>query len=127
MITIPNKIVADVAVVNVKARPNIRQVMTLGLTYDTTPEKMQEAVGLLREIYQAHPLTHEVWVYWKDYSPSSLDIQVVYWCKSTQQREWLAAMQEINLEIKRRFDAAGLSFAFPTQTIQLQQTAAKSS
>ena len=27
---------------------------------------------------------------------------------------------EVNLEIKRRFDAEGLEFAFPTQTIHLE-------
>ena len=94
--------------------------VAIRLTYDTSPEKMEQAVALLREIFRAHPLTHDVWVYWKEYSPSSLDIQVVYWCKSTIQQEFLQGQQEINLEIKRRFDAAGLEFAFPTQTIHLR-------
>ena len=52
-------------------------------------------------------------------APSSLDIIVTYWCKTTDNKQFLKALEEINLKIKRRFDAAGLDFAFPTQTIHL--------
>ena len=125
LVTIPNKTVADSPINNVTMRPNIRQLITLNLTYGTSPEKMQEAVTILRDIFTKHPLTHDAWIYWKDYGAHSLDIFIVYWCKSTVFKEFLEAMQEINVEIKKRFDAAGLDFAFPTQTIQLQQPAPK--
>jgi MscS family membrane protein len=121
LVTIPNKTVADSPINNVTVRPTIRQLITVSLTYDTTAEQMQQAVALLREIFTKHPLTHDAWVYWKDYAAHSLDIFVVYWCKSTNYREFLQALEEINLEIKKRFDAAGLEFAFPTQTIYLHQ------
>lgn len=121
LVTIPNKTMADSAINNVSLRPNIRQLMTISLTYDTSHDRMQEAVNTLREIFQQHPLTHDAWVYWKDYGPSSLDIFVVYWCKSTVYKEFLQTLEDLNLEIKKRFDAAGLDFAFPTQTIQLVQ------
>jgi MscS family membrane protein len=121
LVTIPNKTMADSAINNVSLRPNIRQLMTISLTYDTSHDRMQEAVKTLREIFQQHPLTHDAWVYWKDYGPSSLDIFVVYWCKSTVYKEFLQTLEDLNLEIKKRFDAAGLDFAFPTQTIQLLQ------
>jgi len=121
LVTLPNKVVVDAGIINIARRPTIRHAMTIGLTYDTPAERVQEAVKLLREIFKAHPLTHDVWVYWRTYSASSLDIFVVYWCKSTDQQQFLQALDEINVEIKRRFDAAGLEFAFPTQTIHLRQ------
>ncbi len=120
VVTTPNKIVSEVSITNISLRPAIRQLMTISLTYDTTPDQMKQAVAMLREIFQRHPLTQDAWVYWRDYGPHSLDIFVVYWCKSTIYQDFLQAMEEINLEIKRRFDAAGLQFAFPTQTIHLQ-------
>ncbi len=121
LVTIPNKVVVDAGIVNISSRPTIRRAMTLGLTYGTTAERMQEAVKILEEIFRAHPQTHDVWVYWRDYSASSLDIFIVYWCRSTEEKESLYALGQINVEIKRRFDAAGLEFAFPTQTIHLRQ------
>ena len=119
-VTIPNKTVADSAIINISMRPTIRRLITVSLTYDTPAHRVQEAVEMLREIFNVHPMTQDASVYWRDYAASSLDIFIVYWCKSTRQEVFLAALQEINLEIKRRFDAAGLTFAFPTQTIQLQ-------
>jgi MscS family membrane protein len=121
LVVIPNKTMADSAINNVSLRPNIRQLMTISLVYGTTPAKMQQAVAILRDIFQKHPLTHDALVYWKDYGPHSLDIFVVYWCKTKDFKVFLQAMEEINLEIKRQFDAAGLDFAFPTQTVHLQQ------
>ncbi len=121
LVVIPNKIVADSAINNVSMRPNIRETFSLSLTYDTPAERVQEAVNILKEIFAAHPMTHDVIVFWKTYAAASLDIFVVYWCKTRDYREFARSLQEINLEIKRRFDAAGLEFAFPTQTIYLRQ------
>jgi MscS family membrane protein len=120
LVTIPNKNMSEASITNVSQRPTIRQLMTISLTYDTSPDQMTQAVAMLREVFQRHPLTQDAWVYWRDYAASSLDISVVYWCRSTDYKEFLQALEEINIEIKRRFDAAGLQFAFPTQTIHLQ-------
>lgn len=121
LVTIPNKTVADSAISNVTARPTIRQLLTIGLTYNTPAARMQEAVKLLEEIFRQHPLTHDVWAFWRDYRNSSLDIMVIYWCRTQDYRQFLGALQELNVEIKRRFDEAGLEFAYPTQTVHLRQ------
>jgi MscS family membrane protein len=121
LVTLPNKIVVDAGITNITKRPTIRRAMSIGLTYDTPAERVQEAVKMLDKIFRDHPLTQDVWVYWRDYSTSSLDIFIVYWCRSTEMKEFLGALEEINLQIKKQFDAAGLQFAFPTQTIHLRQ------
>jgi small-conductance mechanosensitive channel len=38
-------------------------------------------------------------------------------CRTTDPREYAAALQQLNLAIKERFDTEKLEFAFPTQTI----------
>lgn len=55
LVPIPHKTVADAAINNVNLRPNIRQLMTLRLTYDTTPDQMEEAAEILRESFAKHP------------------------------------------------------------------------
>ena len=55
------------------------------------------------------------------FADSALNIQIVHWWDSTDMKEYLAGMQEINLAIKERFDAERISFAFPTQTVYLKQ------
>ena len=121
LVTLPNKIVADSSISNISMRPTIRQIFTINLTYDTTPEKMREALKTLREIICQHPMTHDCIVNWKDFGPHSLDIFVVYWAKTTDFQQFLNALEDLNLQIKQRFDASGFNFAFPTQTIQLEQ------
>jgi small-conductance mechanosensitive channel len=32
-------------------------------------------------------------------------------------------LEELNLRVKERFDAEGIEFAFPTQTVHLRQSA----
>lgn len=122
LVTLPNKIVADSGITNISLRPNIRQLFTISLTYDTTPEKMREALQIARDVIRNHPLTHDCIVNWRDYGPHSLDIFVVYWAKTTDFKQFLAALEEINLELKARYDAAKLNFAFPTRTIHLVHT-----
>lgn len=122
LVTLPNKIVADSGITNISLRPNIRQIFTISLTYDTTPEKMREALQIARDVIRNHPLTHDCIVNWRDYGPHSLDIFVVYWAKTTDFKQFLAALEEINLELKARYDAAKLNFAFPTRTIHLVHT-----
>lgn len=118
--SIPNKVVTQTPFTNISRRPTIRHDFVLNLTYDTTQAKMQEAIAILREIYQAHPLTADVIISWRDYSAYSLDIPINYWCRTTDYKVFLQAVEEINFQIKNRFVTAGLKFAFPTQTQIMQ-------
>ena len=120
LITIPNKTMGSATITNVTARPNIKTEMNLGLTYDTPTEQVQRATAILEEVYRAHPLTTDVWVSFNRFDASALNINVVHWWNGVDQKTYLAGMQELNLAIKRRFEAEGIAFAFPTQTVHLR-------
>lgn len=120
LITIPNKTMGSATITNVTARPNIKTEMNLGLTYDTPTAKVQRASALLEEIYRAHPLTSDVWISFNRFDAFALNIYVVHWWNGVEPKAHLAGMQELNLEIKRRFEAEGIEFAFPTQTVHLR-------
>jgi MscS family membrane protein len=121
LITVPNKTMGNATITNVTRRPNIKTTMDFGLTYDTPAEKVQRALSILKEIYGKHPMTHDLIVSFNKFASSSLNIFVVHWWNSTDHRQYLAGMQELNLEVKRRFDAEGIEFAFPTQTLYMKQ------
>ncbi len=120
LITIPNKTMGNATITNITARPNIKTEMNLGLTYDTPTAKVQRASALLEEIYRAHPLTTDVWISFNRFDASALNINVVHWWNGVEPKSHLAGMQELNLEIKRRFEAEGIEFAFPTQMVHLR-------
>lgn len=121
LVTIPNKTVGNAIIINISRRPTIKTVMNIGVTYDTPAEKVKRAVKLLEEIYRAHPKTADLVLSFNQFADSSLNILVVHWWNSTDMKEYLAGMQELNLTIKERFDAEGISFAFPTQTLYVKQ------
>lgn len=121
LVTIPNKAVGNATITNITARPNIRTLMNLGITYDTPVDKVRLALAILEEVLRSHPKTKDVIISFNKFESSALNLQVVHWWDSTDFRAYLGEFQLLNLEIKRRFDAEGINFAFPTQTIYLKQ------
>ncbi|HKW28293.1 MAG TPA: mechanosensitive ion channel family protein [Verrucomicrobiae bacterium] len=121
LVTIPNKTVGNATLINISRRPTIKTAMNIGVTYDTPAEKVKRAVQLLEEIYRAHPKTADLVLSFNQFADCALNILVVHWWNSTDMKEYLAGMQELNLTIKERFDAEGISFAFPTQTLYVKQ------
>jgi MscS family membrane protein len=121
LITVPNKTMGNATIVNITRRPNIKTVMNIGVTYDTTPAKLKQALAILNEIYRAHPKTGDLIVSFNKFGDFSLNIMVVHWWSDTDHKAYLVGMQEMNLLIKERFDAEGIGFAFPTQTLYVKQ------
>ena len=122
LVTIPNSKVADSVINNVAMRPTIKNLYNIGITYDTPPAKIKRALAIIRDVIGNHPSTDNFWVYFKEFGDFSLNILVIHWCKYLAYQEFLIATEEINLEIKKRFGAEGIGFAFPSQTIYLENT-----
>ncbi len=121
LITIPNKTMGNATITNVQRRPNIKTQLDIGITYDSSPEKIQLALQILDNIYRTHPMTHDVIICFNKFADSALNISVIHWWKDTDYKAYLAGMQAMNLQIKDQFDRAQISFAFPSQTVYLKQ------
>ena len=117
LLIINNSTFSDNTVVNVSAEHTRKVVINLGMTYDTTPEQMQQSMDILKEIVIAHPAieTEDASIGFNAYGDFALGILFVYRIKKAG--DILQTQTEINLEILKRFNAEGLEFAFPTQTI----------
>jgi MscS family membrane protein len=116
MVTIPNQFVADESIVNVSSEPSRKITMDLGLTYDTTPERMERAMEILREIAQTHENVEEnIVTAFTEFKDSALNIRFIYYIKKG--RSVFDTQNAVNLAILKRFNEEGLEFAFPTQTI----------
>jgi len=121
LVNIPNKTVGNAIITNITRRPSIRTEFNIGLTYDTPPEKVKRATAILEEIYRAHPKTGELVISFNKFADSALNIFVVHVWKGTENPEYFAGMQELNLKIKERFDTEKIEFAFPTRTVHVKQ------
>ena len=121
LITLPNKSVGNNTVINVSARPSIRTVLNYGLTYDTPAHRIDFAASLLRSIFTAHSLTGECQVTFNRFDASALNIEVNHQCLTRDLPTYQATLHGLNLEVKERFDAEKLEFAFPTQTVFIKK------
>ena len=121
LVTIPNKTVGNAIIINIARRPSIKTEMNIGLTYDTSANRIKHATGILKEIFHAHPKTADLIVTFNRFDSSSLNIQVLHWWNGTDFKAHTVDLQTLNLQIKERFDAEGLNFAFPTQTVYVKQ------
>jgi MscS family membrane protein len=121
LVTIPNKTMGNAIITNVARRPSIKTEMNIGLTYDTSADRVKHATAILKEILLADPKTADLIITFNRFDSSALNIQVIHWWKGTDYKAYTGDLQTLNLQIKERFDAEGLSFAFPTQTVYVKQ------
>ncbi len=124
-VTIPNKLMGNAIITNITRRPTIKTEMNFGLTYDTSAEKVKRATTLLEEIFRANPRTTDLLISFNKFADSALNIFVVHVWNGTDAKQHFAEMQELNLQIKARFDAEKIEFAFPSQTVYVKSDAAK--
>ena len=125
IVTVPNAKFADNPVENVSAEPSRKVASTLGLTYDTTPEKMEEAVATLRAIAEGNEnLEEKVVAGFSGFGDFSMNVLFIYYIKKGA--DIVGTTNDINMAILSEFNAKGLEFAFPTQTILHQAMAAAS-
>jgi MscS family membrane protein len=123
VVTVPNSKFADSPVENVSAEPSRKIVLKLGLTYDTTPEKMRLALTTLQEIAAANEgVEEDVKTGFTDWGDFAMGILFIYYIKSGA--DIVGTQSEMNLAILDQFNAHGLEFAFPTQTVYHQTLAA---
>jgi MscS family membrane protein len=122
LLTIPNYKVVDAVIINVTGEPRRRVVVKLGLTYDTTPEKMKKAMEILKLMpeYVKDIDKRDLSATFSNFADSALIINYIYFIRKSSP-DILESTSQVNLEILNRFNQEGLSFAFPTQTIYIEQ------
>ena len=119
--TIPNSMLTNSALCNINHRGCIKHVMDIGLTYETSPDQMEEAIRILHEILdnfhgQDAP-GHAPHIFFSGFGAYALNIHAIIWLKTSSFAEEEKLRNELNLAILKQFNAAGLSFAYPTQTL----------
>ena len=119
MVTIPNSFVTDRSVLNITQEDARRIKFTLGLTYNTNPEMIQKAKEIILDILNKNEAVKNPVAYFDNFGDFSLNIVVVYWIK--QESSINSTIDQVNLEILKRFNENNLEFAFPTQSIIIEK------
>ncbi|MDX8398119.1 MAG: mechanosensitive ion channel family protein [Mariprofundaceae bacterium] len=121
LVNVPNSQLANMVIDNIDAMPKRRVKMRIGITYDTQPEEMQQAIAAIEKILKKHIGVDQEFslVKFDTFEDSSLSIFLYYFTKSTHWDEYLQVRQEINLEIMQALETLQLEFAFPSRSLYL--------
>jgi len=121
IITFPNYKIMDASIINISSEPMRRVVTKLGLTYDTSPEKMQEALDILREIPKRieNASPKEIIANFTEFGDSALVITFIFFIEKKGNNAKVTS--DVYMEILKAFNQAGLNFAFPSQTVYLEK------
>lgn len=120
-ITVPNSVLMNMSIDNFSQMPKRRIKLTVGVTYDTTPAQMRQAVAAIKQMLREHPAIHQEFflVNFTDFGASSLDIMVYCFTTSTVWGEYLDAREDVCLKIMETLEGIGLEIAFPSQTLYM--------
>ena len=121
LVSIPNSSIAKSPIDNYSRRDLRRVKMTVGLTYDTTPEGIQRAIEIIRSVLDSHERVDNdgTFVSFNSFGDSALGVWIQYLIKTTDWGEYLSTIEDVNMGILTEFNSEGLQFAFPTQTIHM--------
>ncbi len=106
---------------NYKRMQERRVVFALGVTYDTGHAKLKRIPEIIREVVERREGTRFDRSHFKSFGDFSLNYETVYYLLVPDYTAYMDVQQAINLEIYQRFEEEGIEFAFPTQTIHLEQ------
>ena len=130
LVTIPNSSIVNDPIENAARRPYIRRQFDIALAFDTSRDKILQAVQLLRTVLEEpgirepiHPTVGAARfapkVYFTEFTPQHLDLQVTYWYSPPANGDYQEHAQRVNLRIFEAFEQAQIELASPVQTLQL--------
>jgi small-conductance mechanosensitive channel len=98
-----------------------RSIFTFTVSYNTPIDKLKQIAVITREIIEKQQHTRFDRAHFKEYSPSALVFEIVYYIDNPDYNLYMDIQQEINLEIFDRFNKEGIEFGLPTTTVQLKK------
>jgi MscS family membrane protein len=123
LVTVPNAVLANSAILNWSKMNKRRIKMTLGLTYDTTETQMNSIISEIKEMLNTHEDIDKemIYIYFTDFADSSLGIFCYFFTTSTRWDKYMSVKEDVNLKIMKIVESHKASFAFPSQSIYLEK------
>ncbi|MCC6142218.1 MAG: mechanosensitive ion channel, partial [Candidatus Hydrogenedentes bacterium] len=94
-----------------------RVVFTIGVLYETPPDKLERIGTIIKEIIEPIEKTRFDRSHFFSYGDFSLNFETVYYVLEADYNLYMDIQQRINLGIYRKFEEEGIAFAYPTQEL----------
>ena len=128
-VSIPNGKLADMMIDNYGRREYRRYNTNIALTYDTPPHLIESFVEGLKKIVANHSKTRKDFyqIHFHTFGDSSLNVLFYIFFKTEDWTQELEARHDVNLEIIKLAEELGVRFAFPTNTLHIEEFPGKES
>ena len=120
-IVISNKELTTTRIDNYKKMNKRRIHFKFGVTYQTPNAKLKKINDIVVEIFDKIPLADLDRTHFKEFGDFSLNYEIAYYVQSSDFADYMNVQQEINFQLKERFEKESIEFAYPTQTIFLEK------
>lgn len=124
LLIISNSDLVSSRIHNYKQMQRRRVVFTVGVTYETKQEHVQEIPTIIRSVIesvQSHPGVTCDRTHFQSFGAYSLNFETVYYVPSPDYYIYMDVQEEIYQNIFRIFNEKGIEFAYPTQKIYAAQ------
>ena len=128
LITVPNSIVANSPIENFSRRGIRRIKMHIGLTYATNSEQIIQIIQDIKSMLQTHKgisQNDSLMVNFDTFGDSSLNIFIYTFTQTANWAKYLEIREDIHLKIMEIVEKNGSGFAFPSQSIYVEQLPGK--
>ncbi len=102
---------------NFKRMYRRRVVFNVGVEYGTPREKLQEIPQMIRRALEAHEDVAVDRVHFSSFGDSALMFTAVYHVAKPDYALYMDIQEQVNLDLLRVFEEAGIDIAFPTQKL----------
>lgn len=120
-----NKDLTDSRVHNFGRMEKRRVILKIGVVYQTTSAQLKEIPGIVKNIIESVENITFDRAHFMAFNNSSLDFEIVYYILTPDYNVHMNKQQEILLAIFERFEKEKIAFAYPTQTLFLEQVKGK--
>jgi MscS family membrane protein len=120
-VTVPNKKLVDTELDNLTNREIRRVKFDFGLRVDTPPETLHQVINEIRLCINNHPMRfEEVSVHLFELGSSAINIRVIYFVNAADWNTYMDMRQDINFNIIDIVKGNGAKFAYPTQSVIME-------
>ena len=120
LVSIPNDLVANSIVENVTRAHKRRIDAIFGITYDTSNEKIERALEIVKFVAQRHPEVYDDYtVNIEALDSSSINIRLIAYAKTRIYSEFVRIRGEVYFDVIKQFREDKIEFAFPSTTVYM--------
>jgi len=116
-VVISNQELTSARIQNFKKMEKRRIVFSFGVVYETPQEKLEKIPKIVEKIIKSIETADFDRAHFHKFDDSALTFEVVYFVKTPDYNEYMSINQKIHLGIKGEFEKEGISMAYPTQTL----------